>query len=310
MSIDLLQQKIRKMKSPLCFGYDPMPDRIPPYLLAQAREEFGDTTKALASAYEMFGRGLLDALAETVPAVQFQPVCFEAIGPEGLEVLGRLTRYARDKDYYVILDTSFSSIEEIAEVEARTCFGGMKIGEQEYAPYYTDAATLNAFFGTDGIRPFLPYCKEQNKAVFLLVRSSNRSGREVQDLYAGDRNIYTVLADLALRMTPEDSIGSSGFSPIGMIVGANRSAILKQLRSSYDQFFFLVIGYGAQGGRAGDVRYAFNRYGHGAVVCAARSIICAWQNQEDDPEGLHYAEQALKAAQKMRLDILGYVSIL
>ena len=310
MSIELLQGKIRNLKSPVCFGFDPMPDRIPPYLLAEAREAYGDTPRALTSAYETFGRALLEALAPSVPAVKFQPVCFEALGAEGMAVLDRLTRFARELGMYVIMDTSFCSIEAIAQLEAQTCFGATKIGEADYSPFYTDAATLNAYFGSDGIRPFLPYCKEQEKAVFLLVRSSNRSGREVQDLLAGDRTLYTVMADLAVRLSStEDLYGQSGFSSIGIMVGGTQPKILEQLRSRYDRLFFFVTGYGAQGGRAADVRYAFNRVGHGAVVCAARSILCAWQKNENDPEGRLFVDAAVKAANKMRLDILGYVNL-
>lgn len=310
MSVELLQEKIRKMKSPVCFGMDPMPDRIPPFLLAQAREEYGDTIQALAAAYETFGRGLLESLAPEVPAVKFQPVCFEALGAEGAAVMGRLTDYARELGVYVIVDTSFCSIESIAQLQATTCFGSLEIGAQRFSPYYADAATLNSYFGTDGIRPFLPYCKEGEKSVFLLVRSSNKSGREVQDLLAGDRNLYTVMADLAMRLSStEDLYGKSGFSSIGIMVGAPQARILEQLRSRYDRLFFCVTGYGAQGGRAADARHAFNRLGHGAVVCAARSVICAWQKDETDPEGRNYLEAAQKAASKMRQDLLGYVNI-
>ena len=308
MSVDRLQMKIRKMKNPTAFGMDPMPDRIPPFLLAECREEHGQTLQALATAYERFGTALIDTLAPLLPAVKFQPVCFEALGAEGLAVMDRLTRYAREQGLYVIVDTSFCSIASIAELQAQACFGELPLGDGSFSPFYSDAATLVSYFGSDGIRPFLPYCKAADKAVFMLVRTSNKSGREVQDLISGDRNIYTVMADLAMRLSP-DLIGETGFSGIGVIVGAPQSNILRQLRSRYDRLFFCVTGYGAQGGRAADVQYAFNSLGHGALVCAARSIICAWQRNEEDPEGRSFREAALASATKMRDDILRYVSI-
>lgn len=308
MSVDVLQRKIRKMKSPVAFGMDPMPDRIPPYLLAEGRAKYGDTPQALAWAYEAFGSALIEALSPIVPAVKFQPVCFEALGAEGMAVMGRLTELAKEKGMYVIVDTSFCSIESIAQLQAQTCFGALKIGEQDFSAFYSDAATLVSYFGSDGIRPFLPYCKEQDKAVFMLVRTSNKSGREVQDLVSGDRNMYTVMADLAMRYSP-DLFGQSGFSAVGIIVGAPQTAVLKQLRSRYDRLFFCVTGYGAQGGRAADVQYAFNGLGHGALICAARTIICAWQKDETDTEGRNFVAAAVAAATKMRNDITNYVNI-
>lgn len=307
MSVDLLQEKIRKMKCPVAVGMDPMPDRIPPLLLEKSRALYGDTPQAMADAYEQFCLGLLEAVAPIVPAVKVQPVCFEALGAAGMEVMRRVTERAHALGLYVIVDTSFCSISSVAELQAQTCFGQMKIGEGGYSPYYSDAATLVSYFGSDGIRPFLPYCKEHDKAVFMLVRTSNKSGREVQDLISGDRNIYTVMADLAMRLS-QDQFGKTGFSGIGIIVGAPQPEILKKLRSRYDRLFFCVTGYGAQGGRAADVQHAFNNLGHGALVCAARSIICAWQ-QGEDPDGRNYQQAAAAAARKMSADIQKYVSI-
>ncbi|MBQ4565604.1 MAG: orotidine-5'-phosphate decarboxylase [Oscillospiraceae bacterium] len=307
MSIDVLQDKIRKMKNPVMFGLDPYLPILPRHIVQEAFAQYGQTPEAAAAAYYRFCTELLDALADIVPAVKIQSACFEALGADGICQMQRITRYAKEKGYYVLVDSMRGDIGNVAEIYAQAMFGSVSIGETSHRLYDIDALTVNSYLGSDGVKPFLPYCKKEGKNIFLLLKTSNKSSREVQDLLSGDRVVYTAMADLALRWG-ETMIGRHGYSEIGAVVGATFPQTMKLLREKYDRLFFLVPGYGAQGGTARNVQFAFDRFGHGAVVTASRSIICAWQLTGSD--GTDYLDCARAAALKMKNDIGKFVSIL
>lgn len=306
MSIDVLQAKIRKLKNPSAVGLDPQLAYIPQHIQNEAFAQCGMTLEGAAKAYEWFCTGILDALHNVVPAVKIQSAYFEALGHFGVAAMERLCQKAKEMEYYVIMDHMRGDVGMVAEACAQTYLGSIQVGDRAYTPYDCDGITVNGYLGSDGISPFLPYCKE-GKNTFLLVRTSNKSSREVQDLISGDRVIHTVMADLAMRWSG-DLFGKSGYSEIAVVVGATNPSILKNLREKYERLFFLVPGYGTQGGNAKDVQYAFDRFGHGALVSASRSILCAWQKEETD--GLEYQRYAKEAAEKMRDDILKYITIL
>lgn len=307
MSIDALQTKIRKMKNPSMLGLDPTPEMIPPRILSEKLETLGQTPQALAAAYETFCTGLLDALAGLIPAVKLQSACFYALGAAGMDVLQRLTEYATEKGYYVLLDWMRSDVGQIAEISAQALFAGVPIGEQVYHPYTVDAITVNAYTGSDGVKPYLTYCKKDGKSLFVVVKTSNKSAHEVQDLLSGDRIVHTAVADLAERWST-GLVGKNGYSEVAIVASASNANSLKYLRNTYERLFLLVPGYGTQGGTGKTVQYAFDRLGHGAIVSASRSLMGAWKQAGTD--GRDYQEQAVQAATKMKKDILEYVVIL
>ena len=303
MSIDALQSKIRKLKNPTMLGLDPSPELIPPALLEQARAEKSGA-EALAEAYRLFGRGILSALHGLVPAVKLQEACFTALGAPGLAVMQELMAHARRLGYYVLLDGGWSDVEHIACLRARAAFEGFEGIE----PLACDGVTLNAYLGSDAIKPWLPYLKgDKPKNVFVIVRSSNRSARELQDLLSGDRNVHTAVADMTLRWSL-DLFGKCGYGEVCAVVGASGAGMMRELRRKYDRLFFLVPGFGVQGAAMTNIRYAFDRLGHGAVVCAARLILGAWQMEEYS--GLGYDEAARAAAEKMKNQISNYVTVM
>lgn len=304
--MDELQSKIRKMKNPTMVSLDPTPDLLPPAMLAEAFAQKGETPEALCDAYFRFSMEILDALQETVPSIKIQSACFETLGAAGTAAMQALCREAKARGYYVLLDAMRGDAPHIAELYARAMFGGVQIGETMYRAYECDALSLNAYLGSDSIKPFLPYCKE-DKDIFLLVKTSNRSGREVQDLISGDRQVHTAMADLAMRWS-EGLYGACGYSSIGAVMGATDSRSLAAMRKKYDRLFFLVAGYGAQGGTAKPASNAFDQFGHGAVITASRSILGAWKQAESD--GSDYAEHALAAATKMKKDIAKYIKVI
>ena len=306
MSVDTLQMRIRKRKNPTAVRLDLRADLLPPGLLADAVAAHGETAGALAEACGSFGIGILDALADVVPAVIFNTAYYDAMGAAGAALLQRLCAHAEKRNYYVILETMRSDLEAAAELCAQTYFGALQIGETQTALYGADALCIGAFTGSDGVRPYLPYCRDREKSLFLLARTANKSAREVQDLISGDRVIHTVMTDLAVRWGAV-LLGKCGYSQVGVVVSAAGAGLLQELRRRYDRLFFLVSGYGVPGSMAKDVQYAFDQLGHGAVVAASDGIAGAWRKAGSG--GLDFAEQARTAAERMRDEIARYVTV-
>ena len=308
MSMDLLQEKIRQKKNPTVAGLDPRLDYIPQHLIDEAFAKYGPTLAGAAEAYRLFSFGLIDALQDVVPAVKPQSAYYEVLGSAGIAVLEEIVAYAKEKGLYVIMDAKRGDIGSTCEAYAKAYLGQVQVGDNSYAPFDVDCITVNGYLGTDALKPFTALCKERDKSIFLLVKTSNPSSRELQDLIAGDRVVHTVVADLAVRLTDKEQlVGKSGWSAIGAVVGATHPQDLRNLREKYPQIFFLVPGYGAQGGKARDVQYAFDKFGHGAIVNSSRGIMCAWKKTED---GRDYQEAARNEAIRMRDDICRFVTIL
>ena len=307
MSIDLLQSKIRKLKCPIVVGLDPSRELIPPELLASWEEKLGPGPEALAESFSEFCKGLLEALKKLVPAVKFQAACFEALGWQGVKVMQELMAHAKKRGYYVLLETMRSDVGHIAALSAQSIFGGLDFGGERVFPYPCDGLVLSGYLGSDGIKPYLPWLRgDKPKNLFVVVKSSNKSSMEVQDLLSGDRVIYTAMADLTLRWSTE-LFGKCGYGQVGAVVGLSSPAAVQALRKRYDSLFFLVPGYGAQGGVAKHAAYAFDRLGHGAAVCASRSIIGAWR---ENPDAGDWPEAAVAAVEKMKKQLEGYVTVL
>jgi orotidine-5'-phosphate decarboxylase len=171
------------------------------------------------------------------------------------------------------------------------------IGGRALFPFDFDAATVNGYLGSDGIKPFLDVCKRYNKSIFVLVKTSNPSSAELQDIDLGGRTLYAAVGDLIAGLSM-DTVGKFGYACAGAVVGATYPEELKLLRARLKNTFFLVPGYGAQGGGASDVVGAFDARGGGAIVNSSRAIICAWKKTGHG--GADYAEAARSEALKMR----------
>lgn len=291
MSIDLLQEKIRKRKNPSVIDFTIRLEDLPPHLL----EQEGCSTKA----YDRFCRELMEALKETVPAARFSFDMFALMGAEGIALLPQLLSDAKGMGYYVLLDGPqiFSPWE--ADRVAETLFGS--------CDFACDGLLISPYIGSDSIKPFLPYCKENEKDLFVVVRSPNKSAAELQDLLTGSRHVYTAAAEIVNRFG-EQIIGKSGYSRICAAASAGSADGLRNLRMKHNRMFLLVDGLDYPSGNAKNCSFAFDRFGHGAVICAGPSVTAAWKEAESD--GTNYAELALQAAERMRKNITRYVTVL
>ena len=306
MSFDVLQDKIRAMKNPTVAGLDARIEYVPEYIRQAAYEEYGVGLKGAAEAIWQFNVGLIDALCDIVPAVKPQAAYYENLGWQGMEMLERTIAYAKEKGMFVIADIKRGDIGSTATAYAEGWLSGAPIEGQLFKSFDADCVTLNGYMGSDSIKPFLEAAKLEDKCAFVLVKTSNPGSGELQDIVAGDRLVYQVMGDLNERIAAGTE-GKYGYTMAGAVTGATYPSDIKALRKRLEHTFFLVPGYGAQGGTAEDVQYAFNKYGHGAIVNASRSIMCAWKKTGKD--GLDYQEAARAAAIAMRDDIGKYVTI-
>ena len=307
MSFDILQEKIREKKNPTVAGLDPRIEYVPAHIQEKSYEQYGETLAGAADAVWEFNKGLIDALCDIVPAVKPQSAYYENMGWQGMAVMEKTIRYAREKGLYVIADIKRGDIGSTATAYAEGWLGVTKVGSTECPVFDADCVTLNGYMGSDAIKPFLEECVARNKSAFVLAKTSNPSSVELQDMVAGDRVVYTVMGDLIERWG-KDTAGKYGYQALGAVVGATHPSVLKELRRRLERTFFLVPGYGAQGGTAADVRYAFDELGRGAIINASRSIMCAWKKTGQD--GLDYQEAARNAAIQMREELKEYITIL
>ena len=307
MSFDVLQDKIKAKKNPTVAGLDARVEYVPPHILKKYTALHGETLQAAALAVLEFDQGLIDALADVVPAVKPQSAYFEMLGWQGMKVLEEVIAYAKSKDLFVIADVKRGDIGSTAAAYAEGWLSGVKVEGQVLKSFDADCVTLNGYMGSDAVKPFLKDCTERDKCAFVLAKTSNPSSMELQDIVAGDRLVYTVMGDLIQRWG-QGTEGKYHYQALGAVVGATHPSVLKELRYRLDKVFFLVPGYGAQGGTAADVRFAFDELGRGAIVNASRSIMCAWQKTGKD--GADYQDAARAAAEKMRDEIKQYVTIL
>ena len=308
MSFDVLQKKIREMKNPTVAGLDARLEYVPEFIVKEAIEEYGETRKAAAEAIYRFNCGLMDVLSDIVPAVKPQAAYYENLGWEGMEMLERTIRYAKEKGLFVIADFKRGDIGTTASAYSEAWLGKTKIGDELVSGFDADCVTLNGYMGSDAIKPFLKDAQSEDKCVFALVRTSNPSAIELQDMMAGDRLVYKVMAELVDRWGKTTDVGEFGYNRVGAVTGATYPSDLRQLRKLLPHTFFLVPGYGAQGGTAEDVHFAFDRYGRGAIVNSSRGIMCAWKKTGNN--GTDYAEAARAAAIEMRDAIRAVTPIL
>lgn len=292
MSIDVLQEKIRKTKCPVMLELAASASDLPAHIRGEAASE--------AQAYGRVCRELLDALKGTVPAVRVSFSSFALLGGEGMAQLTAVLQYAKKQGYYVALDAPEILGLGGAERTAAAIFA-------ENSPFPCDGLILLCYLGSDCLKPFLNACKNEKKDIFAAIRTTNRSAPELQDLLAGGRLVHIAAADLVNRCA-DGLYGKCGYSPVGILSAANAPDSLRSLRTKYPRLFLLVDGYSAVGANAKNCGYAFDKYGHGAIVCGGGSILRAWQQAESD--GTDYLHQSWDAVERMKRNLSRYISVL
>jgi orotidine-5'-phosphate decarboxylase len=281
---DRLQAAIRRTQNPTVLGLDPQLEYLPASM-REAYRETGTPGQATGLALAAFNMRLIDALADIIPAVKLQAAFYEQIGLPGLEALRQTIAYARQKGLLVIVDAKRNDIGSTASAYARAYLDeAILIDNSRQAAFEADALTLNGYLGLDGIEPFLAPCRARGKGVFILVRTSNPSAGDLQDLILADgRQVCEAMADLVAAWGG-DLIGDSGYSSVGAVVGATWPQQAVKLRKRMPHALILVPGYGAQGATADDAVQAFGPDGGGGLVNASRSLMLAYKKHQMDPD--------------------------
>ena len=267
---DRLAAAVQRCGNPVVVGLDPRKDRLPQGLLPTA---WGDEVDAIAQAYRSFCYGIIDVVAPLVPAVKPQAAFFEQLGPAGMKVLRQVVRYAQQNGLMVILDAKRNDIGSTAEAYADAWIG------PEKSAWRGDALTVSPYLGEDSLTPFCQTVNERGAGIFVLVKTSNPGGGMLQDLVADGKPVYMHVAELVESLSSA-SLGECNFGSVGAVAGATYPEQLSELRAAMPHVWFLVPGYGTQGGTAKDVAGAFAETGLGALVNSSRGIIFAHSREE------------------------------
>ncbi len=308
MSFDRLIEKIIKTGNPTVVGLDPKLDYVPDFIKEAAFEEKGRDLKGAAYALLKFNKAIIDAVCDIVPAVKPQSAYYEMYGWHGVKTLFKTIEYAKKKGMFVIVDGKRNDIGATMEAYSAAYLGSTAVDGVDFTGFGADALTVNGYLGTDGIAPLTDICKKNDKGIFVLVKTSNKSSGELQDRRLDDgKTVYETMGEMCEKWGA-DTIGKYGYSAVGAVVGATYPEQLKEMREKLHHTFFLVPGYGAQGGGAEGVAKAFDKDGLGAVVNSSRAVMCAYKKEECDPRD--FAGAARRECIRMREDITGFVTAL
>lgn len=304
MSIQTLVEKIKEKGNPSVAGLDARLEYIPAAIVRRHQMLHGETLRAAAESIVEFNCGLMDALADIVPAIKPQSAYYELLGSYGAMALKETIDYAHAKGLYVIADVKRGDIGATAAAYAEAYLGKTRVGDSEISAYGADNVTINAYLGTDGVEPFLKECRTRQKSIFVLVKTSNPSSGELQNRDMEGAPLYARVAEM-MQIWGEGLLTPCGYNQVGAVVGATYPEEQGIIRALLPHSYFLVPGYGAQGATASDIANAFNDDGLGAIVNSSRGIMCAWQ--KTGGAGENYKEAARAEAIRMRDEIVSAI---
>ena len=266
---------------PVCVGLDTELSYLP--------ESAVDSAKTAGENVVAFNRALIDATKSAAGCYKVQIAYYESLGLDGLRAYAETLRMVRETGLPVIADIKRGDIAKTAEMYAKAHFSG---------DFEADLITLAPYMGLDSISPYLPYCKDQGKGVFVLCRTSNPGAKDFEyQKLADGRHVYDLVGD-SISALGQDYICETGYTSLGLVIGGTHTEEASAIRAAYQNTFFLIPGYGAQGGKAADIARYLNK-GNGGVVNSSRGILLAWKKQP----GVDYAEAAYNECVRMREDI-------
>ncbi len=305
MAFDRLIENIIEKQNPTVAGLDPKLDYVPASVKNACFEQYGKTLEGAAAALLAFNKAIIDQIYDIVPAIKPQAAYYEMYGWQGVKALHDTIAYAKEKGMFVMTDGKRNDIGTTMEAYATAHLGTTDVAGESIDAFGADALTVNGYLGTDGVKPLVKICQEKDKGIFVLVKTSNPSSGELQDLkLENGASVYEQMGKMCERWG-EELPGKYGYSGVGAVVGATYPEQLAEMREKAPHTFFLVPGYGAQGGGANDAKNAFDKNGLGAIINSSRGIMCAWKAQglsEDD-----FAAAARNEALRMKADILSVI---
>lgn len=298
MIIDKLIDRIIETENPSVVGLDTCVDYLPEEMQAKC------TTLEDASKYiREFNFNLIDALKDIIPAVKVQVAYYEMYGYEGMKTFADTLKYAKENGIFTIADVKRNDIGSTAGAYSNAYLSGIELNGKRVTPFEADFITVNGYLGSDGILPFVNDCKAYDKGLFALVKTSNPTSGELQDKqFANGNTLYEEMGDLVTKWGSE-LIGKYGYSSVGAVVGATHKEQAEVIRKRCPSTFFLIPGYGAQGGKAEDLKVCFDN-GIGGIVNSSRGILTAYKKAY---KGLSYVDGARRASEDMQRDLIAAV---
>jgi orotidine-5'-phosphate decarboxylase len=288
-----LTEAVQRTGNAVCVGLDPRWDNLPESLRSRGAASSG----ARADAFTLFCHGVIDVVASLVPIVKIQAAFFEELGPNGMASMAEVISYAEACGLLVILDGKRNDIGSTAEAYARAYLG------REGSTWNADALTVSPYLGDDSLTPFVQTATERGAGIFVLVKTSNPGGQFLQDLDCEGEAIYRRVGAHVEQLAVA-SAGECGYGCVGAVVGATYPEQLVELRQGMPHTWFLVPGYGSQGGTAADVAGAFDVRGLGAIVNNSRNLIFAHERKEYQRYGAARWQEAVEAATRRMIDEL------
>lgn len=300
-AIDKLINKIKETNNPTVIGIDPKYDMIPECI----RNKYGKTLEDVSKAILEFNIELINNTYDIIPAVKLNIAFYEMYGIEGIKIFDETCKYAKKKGMIVIADIKRGDIGSTAQSYSNAFLGKTKIGETEESIFDVDFVTVNPYMGSDCVQPFIDDCKKYNKGIFILVKTSNPSSGELQDKkIEGGEKIYIEVSKL-VEQWGKDLIGENGYSSVAAVVGATYPNQLKEIREIAPHTYFLIPGYGAQGGKIEDIALGFDNNGLGGIVNASRSLMYAYKSDKwkDEFEEIDYGKATRAEAIRMKEEL-------
>ncbi len=300
MLVRSLIEAIQEKKSPIVVGLDPRLNQIPTEIKEKHFKKHGKTFRAAAESLVEFNKIIIDAVNDLVPAVKPQVAFYEQFGVEGLEAYKRTCEYAKEKGLIVVGDIKRGDIGSTSDAYAEGHLGFTDVEGEKLNAFSVDMVTVNPYLGDDSLKSFVDQIQKHDRGMFVLVKTSNPTSSQLQNLKVDGKTIYEIVAGMVNDWT-EKTENYKGYSPVGAVVGATYPEESIKLRALMPKAYFLVPGYGAQGASGKDITGCFNEDGLGAIVNSSRGIIFAYQNEEY--KTLSVGDAARKAVEDMKTDI-------
>lgn len=300
-AIDRLIDKIKETGNPTVMGLDPRYEMLPECVT----NKFSKTLEGAAQAIIEYNKALIDETCDIIPAIKPQIAFYEMFGVPGMKAFEETCKYAKEKGMIVIVDAKRGDIGSTAAGYSNAYLGKTKIGDMEEAIFDVDFITVNPYMGTDCVKPFIEDCRKYNKGLFILVKTSNPSSGELQDIkLESGEEVYTNVAKLVEKWG-EELRGEYNYSSIAAVVGATYPKQLEDIRKTAPHTFFLIPGYGAQGGKPEDIALGFDKNGLGGIVNASRSLMCAYKSDrwKDEFQESDYAKATRAEAIRMKEEL-------
>ena len=297
--MDKLYYRISELKNPTVAGLDTRIEYLPEEFVKEVCPNGINSFEDAAEAVYQYNVRLVDALYDIVPSVKVQVAYYEMYGAAGMVAFEKTMAYAKGKGMIVMADCKRNDIGATAACYANAYVGMTDMPYGKVKPFSSDIVTINPYLGVDGIKPFVDACAENGTGVYALVKTSNKSSGQLQDMkYEDGRTLYEAVADL-VEEWGEETRGETGYSVIGAVVGATYPEQGTALRKRMPHTFFLVPGYGAQGATGKDIAGGFDENGNGAIVNASRSILTAWKKREGVAFDVAARDEALRMREEL-----------